>query len=97
MEWLYRSTILAFLRGCGMLTFGEMHGNHGRSDLILAHRGNTWIIEIKVTADNDCVAQAQEALQQINDSQYAKPYTNAKKVGIAIDDNTRQIGEWVEG
>ncbi|MDR3013372.1 MAG: AAA family ATPase, partial [Chitinispirillales bacterium] len=34
-EWLYRSTILAFLRGCGVLTFGEMHSSQGRSDLLV--------------------------------------------------------------
>jgi hypothetical protein len=96
-EWLYRSTILAFLRGCGVLAFGEMHSNQGRSDLILTSRGVTWIIEIKVAKNNDCAELAQEALKQINDSQYAKPYENEKKVGVAIDDNTRQIGEWVEG
>ncbi|MDR2577298.1 MAG: ATP-binding protein [Chitinispirillales bacterium] len=97
-EWLYRSTILAFLRGCGVLTFGEMHGSQGRSDLIVTCRGNTWIIEIKVTGNNDCEAQAQEAMKQINDRQYAEPHKNGKKVGIAIDDNTRQIGgsRWVE-
>jgi hypothetical protein len=95
-EWLYRSTILAFLRGCGVLTFGEMHGSQGRSDLIVTCRGVTWIIEIKVAKDNDCEAQAQEAMKQINDRQYAEPHKNGKKVGIAIDDNTRQIGGWVE-
>ncbi|MDR2578666.1 MAG: PD-(D/E)XK nuclease domain-containing protein, partial [Chitinispirillales bacterium] len=68
----------------------------GRSDLIVTCRGVTWIIEIKVTANNDCEAQAQEAMKQINDRQYAEPNKNGKKVGIAIDDNTRQIGGWVE-
>ncbi|MDR2578592.1 MAG: ATP-binding protein [Chitinispirillales bacterium] len=95
-EWLYRSTILAFLRGCGVLTFGEMHSNQGRSDLIVTCRGVTWVLEIKVAKNNDCAEQAQEAMKQINDNQYAAPYPNAKKVGIAIDDNTRQIGEWIE-
>ncbi|MDR2578252.1 MAG: ATP-binding protein, partial [Chitinispirillales bacterium] len=95
-EWLYRSTILAFLRGCGVLTFGEMHGNQGRSDLIVTCRSVTWIIEIKIAKNNDCEAQAQEAMKQINDRQYAEPHKNGKKVGIAIDDNTRQIGGWVE-
>jgi hypothetical protein len=46
--------------------------------------------------NNDCAEQVQEALKQINNNQYAKPYENAKKMGIAIDDNTGQIGEWVE-
>jgi len=94
-EWLYRSTILAFLRGCGVLSFGEMHSNKGRSDLQIMHKGIPWVIEIKVARNDDSAAKAQEAMKQINDNQYADPYKNAKKVGIAINDNTRQIGEWV--
>jgi hypothetical protein len=95
-EWLYRSTILAFLRGCGILVFGEMHNNQGRSDMVVTCRGATWIIEIKVAAaGEDCRVKAEEAMAQINDNQYAGLYQNAKKIGIAIDDNTRQIGEWI--
>jgi hypothetical protein len=96
-EWLYRSTILAFLRGCGVLTFGEMHSSLGRSDLLISYAGNTWVIEIKVTRNDDCKAKAAEALKQISDKQYDGPYKNARKLGIAIDDNTRLVGEWVEG
>ena len=96
-EWLYSSTILAFLRGCNVMTFAEMHGSKGRSDLLLMHKGIPWVIEIKVAHNGDCAAKAQEAMEQINGNQYADPYKNAKKVAIAIDDKTRQIGEWVEG
>jgi hypothetical protein len=96
-EWLYRSTILAFLRGCNVLAFGEMHGNKGRSDLLLIHKGIPWVLEIQVARDGDCAAKAQEARKQINDNHYADPYVNAKKVGIAIDEKTRQIEKWVEG
>jgi len=96
-EWLYRSTILAFLQGCGVLAFGEMHGSRGRSDLIASYAGAVYIIEIKVAYNGDCDAKATEAMKQINDNKYAAPYANAKKLGIAIDDTTRQIGTWVEG
>jgi hypothetical protein len=96
-EWLYRSTILAFLRGCGVLAFGEMHGSRGRSDLIVSYAGTTYIIELKVARNNDSDAKAAEALSQLNGNQYAAPYANAKKLGIAIDDKARQVGAWVEG
>jgi hypothetical protein len=96
-EWLYRSTILAFLRGCNVMAFGEMHSNKGRSDLQIMHKGIPWVIEIKIARNDDCAAKAQEAMRQINDNQYAAPYINAKKVAIAIDEKTRQIGEWIEG
>jgi len=97
LEWLYRSTILAFLRGCGVLTVGEPHTSKGRPDLLLYHKGVAWVIEIKVAYNNDCAAKAAEAMRQINDNQYADPYKNAKKLGIAIDDKTRRVEEWVEG
>ena len=96
-EWLYRSNILAFLRGCGVLVVGEMHTSKGRSDLLVCHRGAAWVIEIKVAYDNDGKAKAQEALEQINSRQYADPFKTAKKVGIAIDDGSRQINDWVAG
>jgi hypothetical protein len=95
-EWLYRSTILAFLRGCNVLAFGEMHGSKGRSDLIVSYAGATFVIEIKIARNDDCDALAAEALKQLNGKQYAAPYANAKKIGIAIDDKTRQVGAWVE-
>ncbi|MDR3012434.1 MAG: ATP-binding protein [Chitinispirillales bacterium] len=94
-EWLYRSTILAFFRGCGILTFGEMHNSQGRSDLLVIHKNMPWIIEIKIARDNDSRAKAEEAMAQINDRQYDAPYQNAKKLAIAIDDKTRQITEWI--
>jgi hypothetical protein len=36
-------------------------------------------------------------MAQLIGNQYAEPYINAKKLGIAIDDKARQIGAWVEG
>jgi hypothetical protein len=94
-EWLYRSTILAFFRGCGVLAFGEMHSSQGRSDLLLIYRNVPWIIEIKVAHNNDCRVKAEEAMAQINSRQYDAPYQNAKKLAIAIDEGKRQIGEWI--
>ncbi|GBU22577.1 hypothetical protein R80B4_02487 [Fibrobacteres bacterium R8-0-B4] len=85
------------MRGCGVLVVGEMHTNKGRSDLVVCHQGTVWVIEIKVARDDDCAEKAAEALKQIQENKYADPYKNAKKLGIAIDDKTRQIGEWVEG
>jgi len=96
-EWLYRSTILAFLRGCGVLALAETHTSKGRSDLLVCRRDAAWVIEIKVAYDNDGKAKAQEALEQINARQYADPFKTAKKVGIAIDDGARQIKDWVVG
>ena len=97
-EWLYRSTILAFLRGCGVVVTAEMHTNLGRADLVVAHKGKSWVIEIKVAYDGDNPAKkAREALQQIKDKNYAAPYPNAVCVGLAIDDTLRRIADYQIG
>ncbi|MDR2232502.1 MAG: PD-(D/E)XK nuclease domain-containing protein [Tannerella sp.] len=91
-EWLYRSAILSFLRGCGVVVAAEMHSNKGRADLVVAHRGVTWVIEIKVAYGGESAERkADEALRQITDNHYATPYPDAICLGIAIDDGERQI------
>jgi hypothetical protein len=93
-EWLYRSTILAFLHGCGVVVFAEMHTNLGRADLVVSHKGKTWIIELKVAYKGDDPAKkAKEAIRQIIDKNYAAPYPDAFCIGMAIDDSVRQITE----
>jgi hypothetical protein len=94
-EWLYRSTILAFLRGCGVVVVAEMHTNLGRADLVVSHKGKTWVIEIKVAYKGENSEQkANEALQQIIDKNYATPYPGAVCLGLAIDDEKRQITDF---
>ena len=91
-EWLYRSTIFAFLRGSGVVVNAEMHTNKGRADLVVSHKGNTWVIEIKLAYEGENPAKkAEDALQQIIDKNYAKPYPNALCLGLAINDSLRQI------
>ena len=42
--------------------------------------------------DGECSSiKAEEALRQIIDKNYAKPYKDAVCLGLAIDDSTRQI------
>jgi hypothetical protein len=91
-EWLYRSTIFAFLRGCGVVVVAEMHTNLGRADLVVSHKGKTWVIEIKVAYEGESPEKkAGEALRQIMDKNYAKPYPDAFCIGLAIDNSLRQI------
>jgi hypothetical protein len=91
-EWLYRSTILAFMRGCGVVVFAEIHNNLGRSDLVVLHEGVYWVIEIKVAYEgNKPETKADEALKQIIDNDYATSYPDPICIGLAIDDAARQI------
>ena len=94
-EWLYRSNLFSFLRGCDVLVFAEMHTNLGRADLVVSYEGKTWIIELKVAyKGQNPKKKAQEAFKQIIDNNYAKPYPNAVCIGMAIDDEVRQITEY---
>ena len=95
-EWLYRSVIIAFLRGCGVVTFAEVQTNLGRSDILLSHQGHFWLIEIKIAAaGQNPQKKAEEAYRQIMDKNYAEPYPDAVCLGIAIDDTKRQITDWI--
>jgi hypothetical protein len=96
-EWLYRATILAFLHGCGVMALGEHHTSKGRSDLLICHKGAAWVVEFKVAYNDDSKAKAKEALEQITAKRYDGPFKAAKKVGLAIDDKSRQITEWAAG
>ena len=92
-EWLYRSIILSFLRGCGVVVDAEPHAHLGRPDLVISHLDTTWVIEIKVAYKGESAEKkAEEAYRQIIEKGYAKPYPNARCLGLGIDDATRQIG-----
>ena len=91
-EWLYRSTILAFLRGCGVATVAEMHTNLGRADLVVSYRGKTFVVELKVAYQTEDVpAKLAEAITQIKEKNYLAPYPEATGLAMVIDDTERQI------
>jgi len=94
-EWLYRSNIISFLRGCGVVVVAEMHTNLGRADLVVKYMGKIWVMELKVayTGDNP-VKKADEAFQQMIDKNYALPYPDAICIAMVIDDAVRQITEY---
>jgi hypothetical protein len=94
-EWNYRSNILCFLRGCGIVVIAEMHTNLGRPDLVVTHKGTTYVIEIKVASKSaDVPKKLDEAKNQIIDNQYAKPYPDSVCLAVVINDEKRQIVEY---
>jgi len=88
-EWLCRSCLFSFLRGCGVVVSAEVQSNKGRADLVVLHKKNYFVIEIKMLPST-----AKQALQQIIDNNYAKPYPNAAIFGMVIDGEKRQITEF---
>jgi hypothetical protein len=65
---------------------------------VIVHSGVAWVIEIKVAykdkGDNPA-QKAEEAFRQIEEKNYAKPFSNAICIGLAIDDSVRQITNWM--
>jgi hypothetical protein len=91
-EWTYRSNVITFFRGCGISTNAEAHSNKGRSDIVVTHKGQTWIIELKVAWEGQSAEKkAEEGLQQMIDNNYAEPYPNAICICLGVDDTKRLI------
>ncbi|GHV53520.1 ATPase AAA [Synergistales bacterium] len=94
-EWLYRSTLLAYLRGSGVKVEGEVHTHRGRADMVVTHKGRVWVFELKISREGDDAAElADAALKQIKDLGYADRYDGVKLIGMAIDDAKRGVTEY---
>ncbi|MDR1164721.1 MAG: ATP-binding protein [Deltaproteobacteria bacterium] len=96
-EWLYYSSILSFFIGEGVDARAEKYTCQGQSDLVALHDGQTWVIELTVTHDDNDVTAAQCALKRIREKGYAEPYDNPILLGIAINGSKRAIGAWEVG
>jgi hypothetical protein len=75
----------------------ESHSAKGSADAIVVVQDTVYIFEFKLSNNGT----AQEALQQIEDKGYAKPYEvdhkKIVKIGAVFSDEERNITEWVMG
>jgi predicted HAD superfamily phosphohydrolase len=91
-EYLYRSTILSFLRGCSVTAVAEMHTDKGRPDLVVSYKGNIYVIEMKVAEKPEEVSsKLKQAIAQMRDGNYLGAYPGATGLALVIDDTKRQI------
>jgi hypothetical protein len=92
-EWLYRSTLLAYLRGADVNVEAELHSRRGRADMVITHKGRVWVIELKIARGGADASQlAERALEQIIEKGYADRYgEDAILLGMAIDDDKRSV------
>jgi hypothetical protein len=94
-EWLYRSTILAFLRGLDMLAQGEVHNNQGRADIVIQGNASALVLELKVCYKGEAPdKKLQEALDQVKANDYTNAWPGAAALALVIDDEKRQISRW---
>jgi len=88
-EGFYHSIILTMLWAAGIKVKAEELTALGRSDLILEYSDDVYIIELKKQV-------AQKSIEQIEKKDYAGKYSgNLFYVGIEIDDEKRNLGEWL--
>jgi hypothetical protein len=92
-ESFYRSNLHSFLLGAGLKASPEIHSSLGRSDLVIEHKGLTYVIEMKVVGKaSQAETAAQNALRQIVDLGYAEPYGNPTiLMSLAVAEDTRNI------
>ena len=76
----------------GQYTQVERHTSNGRMDIVVQTDQYVYIMELKMDASAD------EALKQIEDKGYAKPFAadprKLFKIGVGFSSETRRIKEW---
>jgi hypothetical protein len=96
-ESFYRSNLHSFLLGAGLKATPEIHSSHGRSDLVIEHKGLTYVIEMKVVEKaSSAGTAAQKAMRQIFDHGYAAPYVSPPiLMSLVVAEDTRNIAACV--
>jgi hypothetical protein len=93
LENHYQNVLFIVAKLMGLYVKAEYHTSEGRIDLVLQTDAYTYVMEFKLDGT------AEEALAQINDKNYALPFTvdNRKlvKVGVNFSSQTRNIERWI--
>jgi hypothetical protein len=95
MEKYYHSLFYAIFTLIGLDIESEVRTNIGRIDCVLQTEQTIYIIEFKLNDTKEA------ALKQIHDRQYALKYQGSGKkivlLGVEFDQNSRNIGEFIQG
>jgi hypothetical protein len=93
LENHYQNVIFIVSKLMGLYVKAEYHTSQGRIDLVLQTQDYTYVMEFKLNGT------AEEALQQINDKNYALPFENGNrklvKIGVNFSSATRNIDRWL--
>lgn len=93
LELHYQNVLFIVFKLIGFYTKAEYHTSDGRIDLVLQTDKFIYIMEFKLNGT------AEEALRQINDKHYARPFeTDPRelfKIGVNFSAETRNIEKWV--
>lgn len=93
LELHYQNVLFIVFKLVGFYTQAEYHTSQGRVDLILKTDKYIYVMEFKLEGT------AEEALQQIEDKHYARPFeTDPRqlfKIGVNFSSSTRNIEKWI--
>ena len=91
-ELYFQNTMYVLCKLMGQYVQVERRTSNGRMDILAQTDKYVYIMELKMDASAD------EALQQIEDKGYARPYAADSrklfKIGISFSSKTRRIEEW---
>ncbi len=93
IELHYQNVLFIVFRLAGLYTKVEYHTSRGRIDLVLQTDSYVYVMEFKLDGS------AEQALQQIEDRQYALPFAKDSRkvytIGVNFSSETRNIDKWI--
>ena len=93
LEVYFQNSLMVLFRLMGFYVQMERHTSRGRMDVTLQTKDYVYILELKVDKS------AEEALQQIEDKQYAAPFVTDPcklfKIGVCFSSEERGIKDWI--
>ena len=93
VELHYQNVLFIVFRLAGLYTKVEYHTSRGRIDLVLQTDSYVYVMEFKLGGS------AEQALQQIEDKQYALPFAKDSRkvytIGVNFSSETRNIDKWI--
>ena len=93
IELHYQNVLFIVFRLAGLYTKVEYHTSRGRIDLVLQTDSYVYVMEFKLDGTAD------QALQQIEDKQYALPFAKDSRkvysIGVNFSSKTRNIERWI--
>ena len=93
IELHYQNVLFIVFRLAGLYTKVEYRTSRGRIDLVLQTDSYVYVMEFKLDGT------AEQAIQQIEDKQYALPFTKDSRkiytIGVNFSSETRNIDKWI--
>lgn len=91
-EWYYQNLLYAILATCGLNVQTEIRTSDGRIDFVVFSPKSIFIFEFKLNKS------AEEALDQIDEKEYAKKFSfegkHIWKIGVNFSSEKRTVDEW---